>query len=363
MIAKVHGRWAFVSRHTHRPLAYWHGAGRPTKEWEAEQERRVQYFKHLGESEPWDDARENPVTDAAADRIRKILTWAEPAYRAHFDVLMHATRPVWQLREIEGPTESSDETLVTWSDGTSGTILLRAAPVGTYVYVSLFYTTPSGAGPMHEAYVPKDKLGAPPYVIGALRPPFPPGRAVENPLAREPAEDWRDLVTDAEYVPAAVLPEMPSVVERALAAGARPPLEYVGAGMTSVVFCTGDVAFKVGRRATPTLRRMLGEEAEWLEAAGRVPGVREHVAQFYGYNPEEVVITRACPKRDPDMSAYRYGESKLWDLHHKTIAPLMLPHGWALRSSSRTATSLRPRVRSSWTLRCRPASATCCSST
>ena len=67
MIAKVHGRWAFVSRHTHRPLAYWHGAGRPTKEWEAEQERRVQYFKHLGEGgteEPWDEpqgAAENPL--------------------------------------------------------------------------------------------------------------------------------------------------------------------------------------------------------------------------------------------------------------------------------------------------------------
>ncbi len=45
MIAKVNGRWAFVSRHTHRPLAYWNGSGRPPKWWQEKQERRVQYFK------------------------------------------------------------------------------------------------------------------------------------------------------------------------------------------------------------------------------------------------------------------------------------------------------------------------------
>src|ERR1700733_1312699 len=54
MIAKVHGRWAFVS-HTHKPLAYWHGAGRPTKRWEAEQEQRVEMFKHMNAH-----AAENP---------------------------------------------------------------------------------------------------------------------------------------------------------------------------------------------------------------------------------------------------------------------------------------------------------------
>ena len=163
--------------------------------------------------------------------------------------------------------------------------ILRAAPVGTYVYVSLFYTTPSGAGPMHEAYVPKDKLGAPPYGLGLSVRRSRRGEPSRTPSHVSLRRTGAILVMDAEYVPAAVLPEMPSVVERALAAGARPPLEYVGAGMTSVVFCTGDVAFKVGRRATPTLRRMLGEEAEWLEAAGRVPGVREHVAQFYVLQP------------------------------------------------------------------------------
>lgn len=46
MIAKVDGRWAFVSRGTRKPLAYWNGRGKPPKWWVDKQERRVQYFKH-----------------------------------------------------------------------------------------------------------------------------------------------------------------------------------------------------------------------------------------------------------------------------------------------------------------------------
>jgi hypothetical protein len=45
MIAKVDGRWAFVSRRTRRPLAYWRGRGKPPQSWVNQQERRVQYFK------------------------------------------------------------------------------------------------------------------------------------------------------------------------------------------------------------------------------------------------------------------------------------------------------------------------------
>lgn len=45
MIAKVNGQWAFVSRRTRRPLAYWRGEGKPPKWWIDKQERRVQYFK------------------------------------------------------------------------------------------------------------------------------------------------------------------------------------------------------------------------------------------------------------------------------------------------------------------------------
>jgi hypothetical protein len=45
MVRKVGGRWAFVSRHTGRPLAYWGGSGRPPQSWVNQQERRIQYFK------------------------------------------------------------------------------------------------------------------------------------------------------------------------------------------------------------------------------------------------------------------------------------------------------------------------------
>ncbi len=139
--------------------------------------------------------------------------------------------------------------------------------------------------------------------------------------------DWRSIVEDAEYVPAIVAPEMPGVVERALDAGASAPLEYMGAGMTGVVLCSGDVAYKIGRRVSPILRRMLGDEAEWLKAAGAVRDVRKHVARLQDYDPRNIVIMRSCPRRDPEMSAYRYGEGRLSDLHSE-IERLMLPHGW-----------------------------------
>jgi hypothetical protein len=51
MLKQVDGKWALVSKKTHRPLAYYRGEGKPSDEWVAKQERRVQFFKHgLGES-------------------------------------------------------------------------------------------------------------------------------------------------------------------------------------------------------------------------------------------------------------------------------------------------------------------------
>lgn len=46
MLKQVDGRWALVSRKTQRPLAYYKGEGKPSDEWVAKQERRIQYFKH-----------------------------------------------------------------------------------------------------------------------------------------------------------------------------------------------------------------------------------------------------------------------------------------------------------------------------
>lgn len=49
MLVQKNGKWAFVSRKTRRPLAYYRGEGKPSEEWVRKQEQRVQYFKHMGE--------------------------------------------------------------------------------------------------------------------------------------------------------------------------------------------------------------------------------------------------------------------------------------------------------------------------
>ena len=51
MLVQKDGKWAFVSRKTRRPLAYYRGEGKPSEEWVRKQEQRVQYFKHGGVSE------------------------------------------------------------------------------------------------------------------------------------------------------------------------------------------------------------------------------------------------------------------------------------------------------------------------
>lgn len=51
MLRQVNGKWALVSKKTQRPLAYYKGEGKPSDEWVAKQERRIQFFKHgFGES-------------------------------------------------------------------------------------------------------------------------------------------------------------------------------------------------------------------------------------------------------------------------------------------------------------------------
>jgi len=47
-LQQVDGKWALVSKKTGRPLAYYKGEGKPSDEWVADQERRIQYFKHKG---------------------------------------------------------------------------------------------------------------------------------------------------------------------------------------------------------------------------------------------------------------------------------------------------------------------------
>lgn len=45
MLRQVDGKWALVSKKTQRPLAYYKGEGKPSPDWVAKQERRIQFFK------------------------------------------------------------------------------------------------------------------------------------------------------------------------------------------------------------------------------------------------------------------------------------------------------------------------------
>ena len=45
-LRKIHKRWAIVSKREGRPLVYFKGDGRPSKEWVEKQERRINHFKH-----------------------------------------------------------------------------------------------------------------------------------------------------------------------------------------------------------------------------------------------------------------------------------------------------------------------------
>ena len=46
-LQQVDGKWALVSKKTGKPLVYFDGDGKPSDEWVAKQERRIQYFKHI----------------------------------------------------------------------------------------------------------------------------------------------------------------------------------------------------------------------------------------------------------------------------------------------------------------------------
>lgn len=47
VLKQVGGKWALVSKKTGKPLAYYDGEGKPSDEWVAKQERRIQFFKHM----------------------------------------------------------------------------------------------------------------------------------------------------------------------------------------------------------------------------------------------------------------------------------------------------------------------------
>lgn len=110
---------------------------------------------------------------------------------------------------------------------------------------------------------------------------------------------------------------------RALEAGAQPPLEYIGAGATGIVFCDPRFAFKVARHRRG---HTLTDEAEWLETAARIPEVSPYVATIEKWDPDHRVIVRECVRGDRGTWGGSRKIHELWD----RIAPYMLAEGWTM---------------------------------
>lgn len=129
---------------------------------------------------------------------------------------------------------------------------------------------------------------------------------------------------ELDRIPVVVRHELPGVLTRALSAGAKPPLEFVGAGMTGLVFLdTKGHAWKVARRTTPSLQQMFAEEAEWLSDAQAVPYVRDHVAKIIAFHPNELAIEREYVRGNVGT----WGSSGVLAVHEE-IQRQMLPFGW-----------------------------------
>jgi hypothetical protein len=130
-------------------------------------------------------------------------------------------------------------------------------------------------------------------------------------------------VADLEYIPAAIPEEeKASVLARLKQIPGRGKTSYVGAGMTSLVFCDEHgKAYKIARRGAGGT---LETEAEWLATANQVPGLKERVAKLDRYDPKLDVIVRSCPK-PIERSKQRRG--KLWDLWRE-IGARIEPYGW-----------------------------------
>lgn len=136
---------------------------------------------------------------------------------------------------------------------------------------------------------------------------------------------------ERERVHSPIRGEIDQAVERAVAAGAKAPLAYMGAGAEGVVFCdpTGK-AFKVGRR----LGRgddSLATEAAFFRKANQVPAIARNVARFYRYDRDQDVIVRECIREERTKHGDRRhlynADTKAWDTAER-IHRAMLPYGF-----------------------------------
>jgi hypothetical protein len=148
-----------------------------------------------------------------------------------------------------------------------------------------------------------------------------------------------------EYVYPSVRPFIPEAYERALQAGAKPPLTYVGAGQYGIVFCDNwGHAWKVARlspdandRERLFMLESVAEEYEWLRDAARTE-IAPHVAKVYAIHEAELVLERECVDGHPGTWG---DDGRLRKLHHK-IWDVMIPVGWTAPEFKEDSYIIRP---------------------
>lgn len=147
-------------------------------------------------------------------------------------------------------------------------------------------------------------------------------------------------------VPHFILPEITESLMRAMAAGAKPPLRYAGAGMFGIVF--GDHwerAWKVARigdvsaalKGRLFMLDSLTSEYEWLRAAAQSE-IKSYVPEAYAIYPDQLVLEREFVEGYEGTWA---DDRRLMDLH-KTIEAAMLPRGWTAPEFKENSYIIRP---------------------
>ncbi len=120
--------------------------------------------------------------------------------------------------------------------------------------------------------------------------------------------------------PRLIADELDGAEQRAVDAGARGELTYIGAGAEGITFCDeAGRAFKVGRGTRSSLR----DEAQWLKMASQIPNIKDHVPRGVRYDAANDVIVREClvAKDTPRPP------KKLWKLYERMVA-VMAPYGY-----------------------------------
>ena len=85
MLKNIDGKWALVSKKTNKPLVYYKGIGKPDDEWVKKHEKRIQFFKHKGETKimqtykdlmetkhKWSDIKDKKVRKEAGQFLKAL---------------------------------------------------------------------------------------------------------------------------------------------------------------------------------------------------------------------------------------------------------------------------------------------------